>query len=117
MSDRSMLVLIRQPPHGSSRLREGIEAALVGAALGTPPTVLFSGDGVLALLRNQHAGALEQKGTAGMIAGMTMYDIEPLYYDAVSLTERGLTPERLVEGCEAADSAVLIDRHDVVLSF
>ncbi|MFC0338661.1 tRNA 2-thiouridine synthesizing protein C [Kushneria avicenniae] len=117
MSSKSILVIVRHPPHGSSWVREGLETALVGAALGQPPTLLFSGDGVLALLAGQQRGALGQKGSAAMLEGLSLYDIEPLWYDRYSLEARGLTLDQLMSGCQPADIAGMIARHDVVMSF
>ncbi|MFD2437450.1 hypothetical protein [Modicisalibacter luteus] len=42
-TDNSMLVVLRHAPHGSSWLREGLDVALVGAALGKKFTCSFSG--------------------------------------------------------------------------
>ncbi|WP_456267259.1 DsrE family protein [Kushneria sp. AK178] len=117
MSSRSILVIVRHPPHGSSWVREGLETALVGAALGQPPTILFSGDGVLALLADQQRGALGQKGSAAMLEGLFLYDIEPLWYDRQSLDARGVDIEGLMPGCQQACIADMIARHDVVMSF
>lgn len=117
MSSKSILVIVRHPPHGSSWVREGLETALVGAALGQPPTILFSGDGVLALLANQQRGALGQKGSAAMLEGLSLYDVEPLWYDQLSLEARGLDVSQLMPGCQQACIADMIARHDVVMSF
>lgn len=117
MSDKRLLIVIRHPPHGSSWVREGVEAALVGAALGRPPGIIFEGDGVLALLDGQHNGALDQKGSARMIEGLEMYDIEPLWFDRDSLDARGLSPGRLMPGCQETSLGALIREYDVVLSF
>ncbi|ART61705.1 DsrE family protein [Kushneria marisflavi] len=117
MESKSILVIVRHPPHGSSWVREGLETALVGAALGQPPTLLFSGDGVLALLAQQQRGALGQKGSAAMLEGLSLYDIEPLWYDQYSFESRGIDVEQLIPGCQQGCIAEMIARHDVVMSF
>ncbi|ARS53947.1 sulfurtransferase complex subunit TusC [Kushneria konosiri] len=117
MESKSILVVVRHPPHGSSWVREGLETALVGAALGQPPNLLFSGDGILALLAHQQRGALGQKGSAAMLEGLSLYDIEPLWYDRHSLEARGLDASQLIPGCQQASTADMIARHDVVMSF
>ncbi|WP_457808074.1 DsrE family protein [Kushneria sp. EE4] len=117
MNAKSILVIVRHPPHGTSWVREGLETALVGAALGQPPTILFSGDGVLALLAHQQRGALDQKGSAAMLEGLSLYDIEPLWYDRASIEARAFDTERLIPGCQPARIADMIARHDVVMSF
>lgn len=86
-----LLIVIRHAPQGSAWVREGVEMALVGGTLGQQVGVLFQGDGVLALLANQSAGALGQKSTLPMIDVLEMYDIGPLWVDAQALLHFGLT--------------------------
>ncbi|MAX32184.1 MAG: sulfurtransferase complex subunit TusC [Halomonadaceae bacterium] len=115
-----LLVILRHAPHGSSWLREGLDAALVAAAFGQRVSLLFSGDGVLALMPHQQAGALGQKGTHGVIDMLAMYDIETLLVDAHALTSRGLSAEDLmlpVSLVEGDALPKLLDRHPLVLNF
>lgn len=86
----SMLVVLRHAPHGSSWLREGLDVALVGAAFGQAVTLLFLGDGVEALMKNQQVGPLGQKGTHPTLDMLAMYDIDELLVDSESLRQRGL---------------------------
>lgn len=126
MSDTSslatgdLLVILRHPPHGSSWLREGLDAALVAAAFGQRVSLLFAGDGVLALLRGQQSGPLDQKGTQGTLEMLAMYDIETLFVDAPALRERGLALEDLllrVQPVEGETLAALFPAHRLVLNF
>ncbi|SDF94798.1 tRNA 2-thiouridine synthesizing protein C [Onishia taeanensis] len=115
-----LLVILRHSPHGSSWLREGLDAALVAAAFGQQVSLLFAGDGVLALMPHQQAGALGQKGTHGVIDMLAMYDIETLLVDAHALTSRGLSAEDLmlpVSVVEGDALPKLLDRHPLVLNF
>ena len=102
---RKTLIIVRHPPHGSSWAREGIEAVLVGGALGTPVDVLFDGDGVFCLLPGQKAGALDQKGTLPMIKAFPMYDIDTILVSRPALEARGLHADAL-----ALESAVVEPR-------
>lgn len=115
-----LLVILRHPPHGSSWLREGLDAALVAAAFGQSVSLLFQGDGVLALVSGQTSGPLGQKGTASTLEMLGMYDIETLYADATALDERGLSREDLMLPTRPADGALtaaLIADHRLVLVF
>jgi len=115
-----LLVILRHPPHGSSWLREGLDVALVAAAFGQAVSLLFQDEGVLALLKEQQAGPLGQKGTAATLDMLAMYDIESLYIDAKALTRFGLHADALrlpatrVDG-EAIKS--LLNQHQQVLTF
>ena len=94
-SPQRVLVVLRHAPHDSSWLREGLDVALVAAALGQDVTLLFLGDGVEALRGGQQAGPLGQKGSHATLDMLTMYDIDDIRADIESLTSRGLTMERL----------------------
>lgn len=115
-----LLVILRHAPHGSSWLREGLDAALVAAAFGQSVTLLFQGDGVLALARGQERGPLGQKGTAATLDMLAMYDIESLFFDEDALARFGLTQQDLQLSAAGADTAAireLIARHRLVLTF
>ncbi|MEC9483152.1 MAG: DsrE family protein [Halomonas sp.] len=90
-----ILIVLRHAPHGSSWLKEGLDVALVGAALGQPTHVLFLGQGVEALIQGQQAGPLGQKGTHPTLDMLAMYDIETLLVDGQALAQRGLALEDL----------------------
>ncbi|RAR60382.1 tRNA 2-thiouridine synthesizing protein C [Onishia taeanensis] len=120
VAEGDLLVILRHSPHGSSWLREGLDTALVAAAFGQRVSLLFSGDGVLALLTGQQAGALGQKGTHGVIDMLAMYDIETLLVDARALTSRGLGTDDLmlpVSVVEGDALPTLLGRHRLVLNF
>lgn len=115
-----VLVILRHPPHGSSWLREGLDAALVAAAFGQAVSLLFQGDGVLALLQGQGSGPLGQKGTSATLDMLAMYDIESLFLDAASLTRLGISIDSLqlpASPLEPPSIAALIGGHRLVLTF
>ncbi|EWG99897.1 sulfurtransferase complex subunit TusC [Halomonas sp. BC04] len=115
-----VLVILRHPPHGSSWLREGLDAALVAAAFGQAVSLLFQGDGVLALLQGQGPGPLGQKGTSATLDMLAMYDIESLFLDAASLTRLGISIDSLqlpASPLEPPSIAALIGGHRLVLTF
>lgn len=115
-----LLVILRHSPHGSSWLREGLDAALVAAAFGQSVTLLFMADGVLALAKGQQAGPLGQKGTAATMDMLAMYDIESLFVANHALAEFGLTQQDLMlpaAGLEAEAIAELMAGHRQILTF
>ncbi|MDA5562305.1 sulfurtransferase complex subunit TusC [Cobetia sp. MMG027] len=116
-----LLILLRHAPHGSSWLREGLEAAMVAAAFGREVGLLFSGDGVLALLEGQQPGALGQKGSDNLLAALDMYDVQRCYVDATALRARGLSVEDIallpVTLMEHDDIVALTGAFSRVLSF
>ncbi|XKE47362.1 sulfurtransferase complex subunit TusC [Halomonas organivorans] len=115
-----LLVILRHSPHGSSWLREGLDAALVGAAFGQRVHLLFMGEGVTALVEGQQAGALGQKGTAPTLEMLEMYDIETLWVEAEALARFGLSPDDLMLDpvpLSADALARAVATHPLVLTF
>jgi tRNA 2-thiouridine synthesizing protein C len=115
-----LLIILRHAPHGSSWLREGLDVALVAAAFGQSVTLLFQGDGVLALTKGQRAGPLGQKGTAATLDMLAMYDIESLFFDEAALARFGLTQQDLqLPAAGAGTDAIpdLLAGHRLVLIF
>ncbi|MBF8221581.1 DsrE family protein [Halomonas sp. 328] len=120
LPEGDLLVVLRHGPHGSLWLREGLEAALVAAALGQRVSLLFMGPGVAALAANQQRGPLEQKGTLPMLEMLPLYEVESLLAVDEDLDALGLAPERLAVPAERiAPTAVaaLMARHPLVLNF
>ncbi|MFC3285260.1 sulfurtransferase complex subunit TusC [Litchfieldella rifensis] len=115
-----LLVILRHGPHGSSWLREGLEAALVAAAFGQRVSLLFLGDGAMALLDGQQVGPLGQKGTQPMLEMLGMYDIDTLLVDDRALAERGIDVDDLsvpVSRLEGGTIAGVLARHRQILNF
>ncbi|MFG6177252.1 sulfurtransferase complex subunit TusC [Halomonas sp. THAF12] len=115
-----LLVILRHGPHGSSWLREGLDVALVAAAFGRRVSLLFMGEGVLALLAGQGSGALGQKGTAPTLEMLEMYDIETLWVEAEALTRFGLDEHELMLAPQALTAEAIADAvetHPRVLTF
>ncbi|PMR77434.1 sulfurtransferase complex subunit TusC [Billgrantia endophytica] len=115
-----VLVILRHSPHGSSWLREGLDAALVAAAFGQAVSLLFQSEGVLALVKGQGPGPLGQKGTSATLDMLAMYDIESLFLDAVALARLGFSSDELqltARPVDQAATAELIAGHRLVLTF
>ncbi|MGR2737024.1 sulfurtransferase complex subunit TusC [Billgrantia sp. Q4P2] len=115
-----LLVILRHAPHGSSWLREGLDAALVAAAFGQSVSLLFQSNGVLALAKGQQGGPLGQKGTAATLDMLEMYDIESLYFDLEACERFGLVQHDLLlpaAGVDANSIPQLIAGHRLVLTF
>ncbi|MHB0775449.1 sulfurtransferase complex subunit TusC [Halomonas sp. WWR20] len=115
-----ILVMLRHAPHGSSWVREGLDVALVGAALGQQVSLLVTGDGVTALLKEQGAGPLGQKGTHPQFDMLEMYDVETILVDREALTCRGLAVDDLrvsVTLLSAEDIAKTLASHSLIFTF
>ncbi|PXX95324.1 DsrE family protein [Halomonas sp. LBP4] len=115
-----LLVILRHGSHGTNWLREGLDAALVAAAFGRGVSLLFMGEGVTALLRDQQVGPLGQKGTSATLEMLAMYDIETLLVEEAALERFGLTAADLmlpVRLLSAEAIAAQPGAHRLVLTF
>ncbi|MGJ8513238.1 DsrE family protein [Carnimonas bestiolae] len=113
----SLLIIVRHAPQGTHWVAEALDVALLNASFGGDTALYFCDDGVTALLDSQTRGALDQKGTLNTIKALEMYDIDTLYVDAASLSERGLEPQHLVQQVTPALLPALLKRYQRSLVF
>lgn len=115
-----LLVILRHGPHGSSLLREGLDAALVAAAFGQRVSLLFMGEGVMALVDDQRPDPLGPKGTSATLDMLSMYDIETILVEEAALEHAGLAPSDLMLPVSLSSGATLSSlpsSHRLVLTF
>lgn len=119
MSQKSVLVICRKAPYGSSAAREALDIALSGAVFDLQVSLLLLDDAVLQLLPGQNTGLIGEKNLNAMLGALPLYDIDQVYTSLQSLALHGLEAQRL-EPCPVALDSIelqaLINRHDVVLT-
>ncbi|MBA4502271.1 sulfurtransferase complex subunit TusC [Marinobacterium marinum] len=119
MSQKSLLVICRKPPYGSSAARDALDIALSGAVFDLSVSLLLLDDGILQLLPDQNSGKIGEKNLNAMLGALPLYDIEQIYTSLYSLSLHGLEAERLEPAptvLSATELQALINRHDVVLT-
>ncbi|KJG06487.1 sulfurtransferase complex subunit TusC [Photobacterium kishitanii] len=94
MSDLGFV--FRQPPHGTTCGREGLDALLAASAYTEALSVFFIGDGVMQLVRNQQPDVILSRNYIATFKMLPLYDIENIYVCQQSLVERGLCREDLL---------------------
>jgi len=117
---KRFLYVNRRLPHGTVYAQESLETVLIGAAFDQDVSMLFIDDGVYQLKKDQQPDVLQAKNFSKTYRALEMYDVEKLFVEQESLTERGLTTDDLLVDVEVIQrDAVkpLVDQHDVVLSF
>lgn len=117
---KSFLLICRQPPYGNTRAREALDVALTAATFDQSVSMLFLGDGVLQLLRDQQPADIAQKALDKQLAALPLYDIETIYVEAAALSVRGLDVADLalpVQVLTPEQIAQQIGSHDIVLGF
>jgi len=79
---KSLLVVVRHSPYGSSLARASLDVALAAAAFEQAVNLLFMGDGVLQLLPEQDSQAIGVKNIGRLLSSLPLYDIDMVYVDA-----------------------------------
>ena len=117
---KSVLVVIRHPPYGSSLGRSGLDTALATAAFDQPVDLLFLGDGVLSLQPGQDSAVLGLKNSGRLLASLPLYDIERVYADARAVERYAMVADEFPVTTELLDSRgiqALLNDHDHLLGF
>jgi len=116
---RRVLVVCRTPPYGSSRTRDAIDTAMAFAAFEQSLTLLFLGEGVLALLAHQDPARELARNLAKLLATLPDYGIGTLYADATAVQSCGLAATQLIPGVVQVSSpeiAALFAEHEHILT-
>jgi tRNA 2-thiouridine synthesizing protein C len=115
----SLLFIQSTAPHGTINAQEGLDALLMGSAF-TQCTALFTGPGVLQLVRDQQPDALGFRNFSLGFGALKDYGVTRVYCREDSLHQFDLKPEDLVIPIEVlSEKAIqeLISEHDKVLNF
>tara|TARA_R110001599_G_scaffold353512_1_gene593481 strand:+ start:83134 stop:83505 length:372 start_codon:yes stop_codon:yes gene_type:complete len=119
-SDKSLLLLIRHSPYGSSLARASIDVALAAAAFDQTVSLLFLGDGVLQLLPDQDTATGGLRNMGKLLASLPLYDIEQVYVDAEAAARYQLDLHGAPVATQALDREAmsrLLSSHDHLLGF
>lgn len=82
MDKKRILIVLRHSPYGSSLAKAATDVALAMAAFEQRVDLLFAGDGVLQLIRDQDSHSLGKKNIGRQLASLPLYDIERVYVDS-----------------------------------
>ena len=111
---------MQRPPHGSIYPYEGLEFILISGAYDQDTSLLFVGDGVFNIKKDQDTKELGIKGFVKTFRSLEGYDIEKYYVDKESLKERGLTADDLIIDVEVKSSdeiKLLMKEQDALFPF
>ncbi|MEE9319629.1 MAG: sulfurtransferase complex subunit TusC [Granulosicoccus sp.] len=117
---KRFLYVNRRMPHGTVYALESLETVLIGAAFDQDVTMLFIDDGVYQIKKDQQPESLEFKNFSKTYRALEMYDVEKLFVEQESLSERGLSKDDLLVDVEIISREAVVDlmeKQDVVLSF
>jgi tRNA 2-thiouridine synthesizing protein C len=120
LTTKSLLVIVRHTPYGSSLSRSSIEVALTSATFDQTVAVLFMGHGVLHLLCEQNSEALGIRNIAKLISSFPLYDLNNIYVDQGALEQHGLQKADLLLDPEFLNETAMQDlmrRYDHIVGF
>ena len=117
---KKILFITDNAPYASISAKETLDAALVGAAFGQEVSLLFRGDGIYQLVKNQDPSSLPQKSIGAALTALGIYDIKQIFACQQSLQSRGLDINDLiieVQIFKPEQVADLMESQDHILTF
>ena len=117
---KKMMFIMQKPPHGAIYPYEGLEFILISGAYEQDLSLLFIGDGIFALKKEQDTSELGIKGFVNTWRTLEGYDIEKIFVDKKSLEQRGLTTDDLIIDVEVIDDNAankLMNEQDALFPF
>ncbi|UJF19200.1 sulfurtransferase complex subunit TusC [Vibrio sp. SS-MA-C1-2] len=107
-------------PHGITSGREGLDAVLATSAYSENIGLLFLGDGIFQLLKQQDPEKILSRDYISLFKMLELYDVEQLYVCQQSLDERGIDQQDLlvdVMTCSIAEIALKLNSCKQLLRF
>jgi tRNA 2-thiouridine synthesizing protein C len=117
---KKFMFVNRKAPYGTIYALESLEVVLITATFDQDVSLVFIDDGVYELAKAQQTKGIGIKNFSPSYRALEGYDIEKLYVDQDSLTQRGLSESDLlvpVEVLDAQQMGELMAQQDVILSF
>jgi len=97
MAIKKFMFVNRKAPYGSVYALESLEVVLISAAFDQEVSLAFLDDGVYQITKGQDTTGISQKNFSNAFKALGDYDINKLYVEEESLTERGLTQDDLMD--------------------
>lgn len=85
----------RKAPYGTVYALESLEVVLIGAAFEQDVQLVFVDDGVYQLTKGQSTDGVGMKNFSKTYAALGDYDVNKIFIDEQSLSDRGLTIDDL----------------------
>ncbi|UZE97897.1 sulfurtransferase complex subunit TusC [Alkalimarinus alittae] len=87
---KQVLVILSSSPYGGSLAKEAIDYCLAAAAFEQNIQLLFTGDSVLQLLKDQQPTGISQKNISKMLSALPIYGVDQFYVEQSALSCYGL---------------------------
>ncbi|MEH6503208.1 MAG: sulfurtransferase complex subunit TusC [Cycloclasticus sp.] len=93
---KSLFFIIDKPLHGNVCAQEFLDMALMAAAFDQRVVLLFEGDGVYALMKNQRPEVIDLKDVSPVLKALSIYDINDISVEKESMDARAMVAKQLV---------------------
>lgn len=117
---KQLLVVCRHAPYSTSLAKEGLDFALAAGVFDQNISLLFLGEGLWQLKKDQQSNALGMKNLGKALSALPLYDIDNIYVEKASLMALGLNEADLLMAVETLDEsgiATLLATADVIFNF
>jgi tRNA 2-thiouridine synthesizing protein C len=104
---KSILIVLRHSPYGSSLARASLDVSLASAAFSQTVDLLFLGDGVLQLQPDQDSHRLGLKNIGRQLSSLPLYDINCVYVDAEAVARYNMDISRAPVNTRVVDQSEL----------
>ena len=116
---KSFLFVLRKPSYDGIYVQEMLDIILTAAAFEQEVNVLFLDDAVFHLKANQNAQNSGHKNTAMLFEILPTMDVNAIFVEMESLTERGLKADMLTQSVQIKSRATIANfmgQFDVVFA-
>lgn len=113
------LFIFSSPPHANLHVQEMLDMTLTAAAFDQQVSILLIDDGIYALKSEQKPSTIDSKDIGPVFESLSLYDIEYIYVETESMTERGISVGDLllpVQCLQRSDVGSLMKRQNVVVN-
>jgi len=107
MSTSHYLIISGAGPYSGFLPRAALDMALTAAAFEQRVSIVFIGDGVRQLLKNQDTSAQEMKNIGKMIPALEMYEVNQVCLHKPSALAANIHDEVLIDNIEKIDDSAL----------
>ncbi len=108
---KSFLFVMQTPAYSSNRVQEVLDVVLISAAFDQKVSLLLLDDAVYHLKIKQQSSMIGGKDIGAIYRSLELYDIEYIYVEQESLTQRGLTTDDLLI------PVTLLTRSEIALTY
>ena len=104
---KSFLFVMQTAAFSGAKVQEVLDQVLIAAAFDQPVSLLLLDDAVFHLHKNQRSEQLASKDISAIFRSLHIYDIEHIFVEQESLSQRGLIQDQLIV------PVTLLSRQDV----